>query len=75
MKNFIVDKENFNFAVNIDKVIGIKAPVNPAKNGQYYIMFLLDKQEDNRIFWFYNTKEERDLVYDNFLIPNFTFLS
>ena len=75
MKNFIIDKENFNFAINSNKVIGIFAPDTPSKSGQYYIMFIIDKEKDDKLFWFYKDKKQRDYIYNNFLMPRFTFLS
>lgn len=69
---FIIDKKNFNFAVNLEEVIGITAPDTPTKNNEYYILFYTKNQKN--FFWLYETKEDRDFVYNNYLLPMFHLL-
>ncbi len=69
---FIIDKKNFNFAVNLDEVIGISAPDTPTKNNEYYILFYTKNQKN--FFWLYEDKEKRDFVYNNYLMPMFHLL-
>ena len=69
---FIIDKKNFNFAVNLEEVIGIVAPDTPTKNNEYYILFYTKNQKN--FFWLYETKEKRDFVYNNYLLPMFHLL-
>ena len=69
---FIIDKKNFNFAVNLEEVIGITAPDTPTKNNEYYILFYTKNQKN--FFWLYEDKEKRDFVYNNYLMPLFHLL-
>ncbi len=72
MANFIYDKKNYNLPINLNYVTGVLAPDTPSKNGGYYILFYtIDKKNH---FWVYPTKEDRDFVYVNYLLPLFTFL-
>jgi hypothetical protein len=67
---FITDKTNYNNPVNITQVSGIYVPDTPSKkSGKYYIRFIIGEKND--IYWFYETKEQRDYIYDNYIFPRF----
>jgi len=69
---FIYDRENFNNPVNLEKVIGVLAPDVPTEKGKYYILFYTEANKN--FFWFYETKDKRDFIYNNFILPQFDFL-
>ena len=67
---FIADKLHFNNPVNLSQVSGIYVPDTPSKKyNRFYIRFVIGEKND--IYWFYDTKEERNYVYDNFILPNY----
>ena len=70
---FIADKKHFNNPVNLNQVSGIYVPDTPSKkHNRYYIRFVIGEKND--IYWFYDTKEERDFVYDNYIFPTYVNL-
>jgi hypothetical protein len=69
---FVFDKNNFNNPVNLEKVIGILAPDVPSKEGRYYILFYTEANKN--FFWFYDNKDQRDFVFNNYILPTFKFL-
>ena len=68
---FIIDSKNFNVSVNLSEVIGIVAPDIPSKNGKYYIQFYT---KDKSFFWFYDDKNDRDFIYNNYFLPMFDLI-
>jgi len=70
---FLIDKKHFNNPVNLSLVSGIYVPDTPSKkHNRFYIRFIIGEKND--IYWFYNTKEERDFVYNNYILPKFVKL-
>ncbi len=69
---FIFDKQNFNNPVNIEHVVGIFAPDTPSEKLNYYILFYTVGSKN--IFWTYNTKEDRDFILNNYLLPKFEYI-
>jgi len=70
---FLIDKKHFNNPVNLSLVSGIYVPDTPSKkHNRFYIRFIIGEKND--IYWFYNSKEERDFVYNNYILPKFVKL-
>ena len=66
--NFVIDSKNYNVSINLSEVVGIVAPDVSSKNGKYYIQFYT---KDKSFFWFYDSKNDRDFVYNNYFLPMF----
>ena len=69
---FIYDRQNYTNPVNLEHVVGILAPVTVSKEGNYYILFYTLGSKN--IFWTYKTKDERDFILNNYLLPHFRFI-
>jgi len=69
----VADKLHYNNPVNLSRVSGIFVPDNPSRtNEKYYIRFILP--DDTDIFWFYESREQRDYIYNNLIFPKFVKL-
>jgi hypothetical protein len=72
LSNFVYDKRNYFNPVNLQHVVGIYVPDIPSKKtGSYYIKF---QTLNDNVLWMYPTKEERDFIYNNYLLPLFKFI-
>ena len=71
---FIADKKHYNQPVNLERVTGIFLSAKPTKSGQYYIKFTFDGANAD-VFWTYDSLEERNFIYDNYILPMIDFLN
>jgi len=64
----IADKKHYNQPVNLEKVAGIFLSEKPTKSGKYYIKFSFCNSNSD-VFWLYDTLQERNFVFDNYILP------
>ena len=63
---FVYDEVNKHNPINLQNVVGILAPDTATKDGRFYILFYTPVKN---FFWFYSSKEERDVNFEK-LISN-----